>query len=820
MEVDTATEMAKIAPPPFDKPLGHDCPPDLWTKAITWRPCQVTVGDKLFSGKYHVVLESQQPRVAFKLHNKARGQVIFTAKNCSIETGFEQDESDFVNQHRGQFDLKGGLLSFIKIRPSAPPAMPSKATDEPSDQAERDNWQALNSVDWQDSETVIWVPYEQKSIRNCQSVFNGLEQLAKLVRNTVDGQEEPVPRAWWFYARNPVPENADRSPAMPWLFDKEGRYRELTPHDPWFIDEEDRSSILVAATRNERDYQRASISEIFNLERVHKARLRKAGRNDWWYVDVTVDAQQFPTLSASTMVKFAIRNPDNPDNRLRVQDLNLQGFVISDDDSFKADFTMFVRGELQDIDATQDLAITAFVSPNLLPVNEQLEALEAVSRTKCFGDLPGNKQKGYSLRKMVLGHGREVDPYSDDYFEVDLRDASSVDATTQAEYLRRIEQLVPLDLPQTEAVKKSTFAIPGGVHLVVGPPGTGKTRTAKRIILTLASLGLKVLVTAGSNKGVDNLFHPVFEATRNDQELRAWCGPIVRFRSPVYQFATIRQDSARRVPNHTPELSDVEREIEKCQIHTLVQKLAQRTPNDEWSSIFLSLLEKDRVSGVQGQEEIQFREAYDRLMQRVFSMGNIRVVATTLSNSAQEALRLTFHPDVVICDESGQCLEGDHMIPLTKNADYVRAVILLGDPDQLPPTVTSEGQLNEGAQYLKRSLMARLLECCYPSTLLNVNYRNHPQILELFNRTIYKGKLRPGPSNSEPERVGDTWDEFTRKRHHFHGQLLAGVRRLFFSVIGTATREEHGTSFENVSQAVVIRDVLAELYSFTTAGGC
>jgi superfamily I DNA and/or RNA helicase len=102
--------------------------------------------------------------------------------------------------------------------------------------------------------------------------------------------------------------------------------------------------------------------------------------------------------------------------------------------------------------------------------------------------------------------------------------------------------------------------------------------------------------------------------------------------------------------------------------------------------------------------------------------------------------------------------------------------------------------------------------------LLSVNYRNHPQIIELFNRNIYKGKLRPGPSNSEPERVGDTWDEFTSKRHHFHGQVLAGVRRLFVSVIGTATREKQGTSFENVSQAVVIRDVLAELYSFTTAG--
>ncbi|KAJ5175317.1 P-loop containing nucleoside triphosphate hydrolase protein [Penicillium canariense] len=162
MEVDTATEMANavIAPPPFEKRLGYDCPRELWTTAIMWRPCQLTVGNKLFSGKYHVVLESQQPRVAFGLHNSARGQVIFTDKNCAIETGFEQDEPNFVDQHRGQFDLKGGPLSFIKIRPSAQPAILSKVMDEASEQAERDNCQALNSVCWQVSETIIWIPYE------------------------------------------------------------------------------------------------------------------------------------------------------------------------------------------------------------------------------------------------------------------------------------------------------------------------------------------------------------------------------------------------------------------------------------------------------------------------------------------------------------------------------------------------------------------------------------------------------------------------------------------------------------------------------------
>jgi hypothetical protein len=628
---------ALFAPDPFDKPLGYDCPTDLRTMAIKWRPCQMTVGNELFSGKYHIVLDSQQPRVAFTLRTKQRGQVVFTAKNCSIETGFDRDDPAFVNQYRHRLKIERPRLAFIKIRPSAQPPIPSAEREEPIDNTERRDWKILNSVRWEENEAVIWIPHEEKDVQKGQTCFNRLGRLVQLVRTNADGQPEPQPKAYWFYARNPVTENSDRSPPMPWLFDSHDRYAELKPHDPFFIDEEDRSSILVAATRNERDYQKASLLEIFNLERVHKARLRTAGQNDWWYVDVTVNAQQFPTLSSSTQVRFAIRDPANLETRLAKQELNLEGLVVSDNDSFKADFTMFVRAELQAYEG-QDLVVTAIVTPNLLPVNEQLVALEAVGQVTCFGDMPENKNKGYSLRKLVLGHGREVDPYCPDYFELNLRDISSIEQAKQDEYLKHIEKVVPLDTEQAQAVRKSTVAVPGGVHLIVGPPGTGKTRTAKRIILTLASLGLKVLVVAGSNKGVDNLFHPLYEATKNDQRLRSWCGTVVRFRSPACQFATIRQDSAKRGPNNAPELSDVEREIEKCQIHTLVLKHARNTPTDQWSAIFLELLEKDRKSGVQGQEQIKFRSAYEHLMRQVFAMKSIRVVASTLSTSANSHL--------------------------------------------------------------------------------------------------------------------------------------------------------------------------------------
>jgi superfamily I DNA and/or RNA helicase len=89
-----------------------------------------------------------------------------------------------------------------------------------------------------------------------------------------------------------------------------------------------------------------------------------------------------------------------------------------------------------------------------------------------------------------------------------------------------------------------------------------------------------------------------------------------------------------------------------------------------------------------------------------------KIVASTLSKTAQEVLQVpgAFDPDFLVCDESGQCLEGDHMIAMTMPS--IKAVILIGDQEQLPPTVVTEHSNNEGAEYLKRSLMEGLCSAC------------------------------------------------------------------------------------------------------------
>ena len=107
-------------------------------------------------------------------------------------------------------------------------------------------------------------------------------------------------------------------------------------------------------------------------------------------------------------------------------------------------------------------------------------------------------------------------------------------------------------------------------------------------------------------------------------------------------------------------------------------------------------------------------------------------------------------------DESAQCLEGEHIIAMT-HIGNLKAVVLLGDHEQLPTTIISE-RSNEGAKYLKRSLMERLYQANYPMTILWNNYRNKPHMLNLYNGLLYNGQLQStklaGPTRASSMEVG------------------------------------------------------------------
>jgi DNA replication ATP-dependent helicase Dna2 len=92
--------------------------------------------------------------------------------------------------------------------------------------------------------------------------------------------------------------------------------------------------------------------------------------------------------------------------------------------------------------------------------------------------------------------------------------------------------------------------------------------------------------------------------------------------------------------------------------------------------------------------------------------------------------------EMVIVDEAGQLTE-----PLTLGLILRgRRFVLVGDDRQLPPVVRTRG--------LAQSMFERLKQSG-PITLLDTQYRMHPDIMSVSNRLFYDGRLRSGVTHEE-----------------------------------------------------------------------
>lgn len=112
---------------------------------------------------------------------------------------------------------------------------------------------------------------------------------------------------------------------------------------------------------------------------------------------------------------------------------------------------------------------------------------------------------------------------------------------------------------------------------------------------------------------------------------------------------------------------------------------------------------------------------------------NSHLVFSTLSSSGRLPSHARF--DLVIVDEACQSVEPDTIVPLQYKCTRL---VLIGDPQQLPPTVTK----NNG---LERSLFERLLPWAQRYErlwMLDEQYRMQKEICGFVSREFYEGKLK------------------------------------------------------------------------------
>lgn len=155
--------------------------------------------------------------------------------------------------------------------------------------------------------------------------------------------------------------------------------------------------------------------------------------------------------------------------------------------------------------------------------------------------------------------------------------------------------------------------------------------------------------------------------------------------------------------------------------------------------------ERDRHAVAVRSSDIERRSIQTRLVT------SAEVLCATLSGAGHElmaSLALTF--DTVIIDEAAQCVELSALIPLKYGCTRCAMV---GDPNQLPPTVLSQ----TASKYLyEQSLFVRMQKN-YPSSvhLLSIQYRMHPEISRFPSAQFYQSRLIDGDGMAE--RTAAVW---------------------------------------------------------------
>lgn len=243
-----------------------------------------------------------------------------------------------------------------------------------------------------------------------------------------------------------------------------------------------------------------------------------------------------------------------------------------------------------------------------------------------------------------------------------------------------------LNRSQAEAISKSFYSREK-FFLIQGPPGTGKSTTILSIISTFlfvpqdlhsldedqcnfTPLPLKILVCAPSNTAIDVI------VLRLSTGLRTLTGEI----NTSIKFLRLGASTNQSVSKYTLEY--------------LINN-----------------------------PSVQFKS-------RQSLISEASVICTTLNSSVSDSMN-NFKFDLIIIDEACQATELSSIIPLKYNPDKI---IMVGDPNQLPPTVISDQPL------LQFSLFERMLSYHKP-VMLNMQYRMHPEICKLSSQFFYDGLI-------------------------------------------------------------------------------
>lgn len=331
-----------------------------------------------------------------------------------------------------------------------------------------------------------------------------------------------------------------------------------------------------------------------------------------------------------------------------------------------------------------------------------------------------------STRTHVSSNFTQVDVKVDDEYPLKLFTGEAELGElrcSQPRSARDVKEGFMLDESQVRAVSAALGLGNHELLLIVGPPGTGKTRVIAKIAHELAGRGEKVLIASHTNRAVDN----AIELLPLDNTLRVGRPEkVLRSTEPYLLSYKYRTELGERLEKLEREIGWYIKELRS------MYRDRRKYRTGRW-------MVEEIISGWKRRLRELIQEKSD-LIQRTARniIGKVSVIGSTLIKSQLYPLKeVTF--DTVIIDEASQASIALALLAMVK----ARKWILVGDHKQLPPIFSGEA-----SRYGEELSAFNRLKDMYPHRhlWLTIHYRSNKAIIEFSAKHIYEGRIRPHES--------------------------------------------------------------------------
>ncbi len=280
-----------------------------------------------------------------------------------------------------------------------------------------------------------------------------------------------------------------------------------------------------------------------------------------------------------------------------------------------------------------------------------------------------------------------------------------------------------LDQSQSRAVDAALNLQNDELLLIIGPPGTGKTRVIARIAYELYSRGERVLITSHTNRAVDNaivLLDPLFSLRvgRPEKILPNARKYMLGYKVREYIGEELN-GIEKRIENLRKALKGITRDLKKFRTRESIRTY--------WR--------------LQKKIKMELRDLYSRrrkivrkaISELIYTAG---IIGSTLIRSQLPPLDQQVF-DTVIIDEASQASITLALLAMVKAKKW----IIVGDHKQLQPIFKS---INDIDSIRDLSVFTRLLrKYKHRSLWLTVHYRSNPKIIGFSAKYIYENKIVP-----------------------------------------------------------------------------